>query len=68
LKNLGLVSCPLESGGDLMDLRISPENYDLSFASGVPSFKTGGSFLFASSAETVERIRSMVTYPEDRDV
>ena len=68
LKNLGLVSCPLEGGGDLLDLRISPENYDLSFAAGAPSFRTGGSFLFASSPETVERVRGMVTYPEKRDV
>ena len=68
LKNLGLVSSPLEGGGNLLDLRISPENYDLSFDSGAPSFRTGGSFLFASSAETVERVRRMVSYPEKRNV
>jgi len=69
LKNLGVVSSPLNGAGDLLDLRISPENYDLSFASGAaPSFRTGGSFVFASSAETVGRVRSMVSYPEERDV
>ena len=68
LKNLGLVSAPLNGTGDLLDLRISPENYDLSFTSGTPSFRTGGSFLFAGSAETVERVRGMVSYPEERDV
>lgn len=68
LKNLGLVSSPLNGTGNLLDLRITPENYDLSFASGTPSFRTGGSFLFAASAETAERVRGMVSYPEARDV
>lgn len=68
LKNLGLASLPLNGTGNLLDLRISPENYDLSFTSGVPSFRTGGSFVFAASAETAERVRSMVSYREARNV
>lgn len=65
LKNLGLISRPLEGEGDLLDLRIAPENYDLSFASGAPSFRSRGSFVFASSEETAERVRGMVRYPSE---
>ena len=69
LKNLGLVSRPLNGRGDLLDLRIAPENYDLSFASGPPSFRTHGSFVFAPSPETAGRVCRMVSYPaEKRDV
>ena len=66
LKNLGVISRPMNGGeGNLLDLRIAPENYDLSFTSGVPSFRSRGSFVFAASEETAERVRQMACYPPE---